>query len=207
MPSRPSWRRYALWGLPLIAVLLAGCSTTTSCEGDEDYKSARERPPLQMPAGVAGSERIGSTPLVIPPASPTPEKLDPAPQCIDEPPGYFKRVGGGAVVGSAEEAVNVWAVAWASRKADQVASFYSPTFSPPDGGPGSTFVDQRKQQVLTGKSPDPRLQEMTSVSQGSDRKVITFVQRFGDNAVRKELTLVHEPTGWRIVAERTLEVL
>jgi hypothetical protein len=36
---------------------------------------------------------------------------------------------------------------------------------------------------------------------------VTFVQRFGDNAVRKELTLVHEPAGWRIVAERTLEVL
>jgi hypothetical protein len=207
MPSRPSWRRFALSSLLLIAVLSAGCSTTGSCEGDEDYKSAKERPPLQMPAGVAGSERIGSTPMVIPPASPTPEKLDPAPRCIDEPPGYFKRVGGGAVAGSAEEAVNVWALAWAGRKADQVASFYSPTFSPPDGGPAGTFIDQRKQQVLSGKSPDPRLQEMTSAAQGPDRKVITFVQRFGDNAVRKELTLVHEPTGWRIVAERTLEVL
>jgi hypothetical protein len=111
------------------------------------------------------------------------------------------------VAGSPEEAVNVWAMAWAGRKADQVASFYSPTFSPPDGGPAATFIDQRKQQVLSGKTPDPRLQEMTSSAQGSDRKVITFVQRFGDNAVRKELTLVHEPTGWRIVAERTLEVL
>jgi len=33
------------------------------------------------------------------------------------------------------------------------------------------------------------------------------VQRFGDNAVRKELTLVREGPGWRIVSERTIEVL
>jgi len=37
--------------------------------------------------------------------------------------------------------------------------------------------------------------------------VVTFVQRFGDGALRKELTLVREPAGWRIVSERTIEVL
>ena len=49
------------------------------------------------------------------------------PRCLDEPPGFFRRTGG-AVAGSPEEAVNVWAMAWASRKADQVAAFYSPAF-------------------------------------------------------------------------------
>jgi hypothetical protein len=33
------------------------------------------------------------------------------------------------------------------------------------------------------------------------------VQRFGDGAVRKELILAREAGIWRIVAERTLEVL
>jgi hypothetical protein len=37
--------------------------------------------------------------------------------------------------------------------------------------------------------------------------VVTFVQRFGDGGLRKELTLVREAAGWRIVSERTLEVL
>ena len=205
MYSRPSLRLLALLGVLLAA--LAGCGTTGSCEGDQQYMQAKERPPLQMPAGVTGSERINSTPMVIPPASPTPDKLDPAPHCLDEPPGFFRRVGGGAVAGSAEEAVSVWALAWAGRKADQVASFYSPGFTAPDGGGAASFIEQRKQQVLTGKPPDPRLQELTSSGQAGDRKVITFVQRFGDNAVRKELTLVREASGWRIVAERTLEVL
>ena len=201
-----TFRAIALAGL---AVALAGCGTTSSCQtGNQDYLQARERPKLQMPQGVAGSERLGGTALVIPPASPTPDKLDPAPRFLDEPPGFFRRTGGaGAVAGSPEEAVNVWATAWAGRKADQVASFYSPSFQTGESGGSAAFLDQRRQQVANGKTPDPRLDELTTTTQGSDRAVVTFVQRFGDNAVRKELTLQREPQGWRIVAERTLEVL
>jgi uncharacterized lipoprotein len=203
--SKPSLRFAAL--IAVSAISLWGCGTTRSCGGDQQYLQARERPPLQMPAGVTGSERMTATQMVVPPASPTPDKLDPSPRCLDEPPGYFKRVGPKAAAGSAEEAVNVWALAWASRKADQVASFYSPSFAAPDGGGATSFIDQRKQQVLTGKPPEARLQDVTSTAQGDDRKVVTFVQKFGDSAVRKELTLVREASGWRIVAERTIEVL
>jgi hypothetical protein len=199
-----SLRMIALAGL---AFALAGCGTTRSCQtGNEDYLEARERPKLQMPENVAGSERLGGTVLVIPPASPTPDKLDPAPRCLDEPPGFFRRTGG-AVAGSPEEAVNVWATAWSGRKADQVASFYSPSFQTGESGGSAAFLEQRRQQVANGKAPDPRLAEVVTTTQGSDRAVVTFVQRFGENAVRKELTLQREPQGWRIVAERTLEVL
>ena len=112
LPS-PSIRAYTL---AAVAVVLAGCSTTNSCKtGNQDYLTARERPPLQMPEGVAGSERLGGSALVIPAISPTPDTLDPAPRCLDEPPGFFRRVGG-AVVGSPEEAVSVWAMAWAGRR-------------------------------------------------------------------------------------------
>lgn len=187
--------------------LLAGCSTFgKSCGGNQDYVAARERPPLQMPAGVTGSERVGGSKMVIPPASPTPDQLDPAPRCLDEPPGYFRRVGG-AVVGSPEETVSVWAMAWAGRKADQVASFYSPGFQSADGGGAAAYIEQRRQQVTGGKAPDARVDELKTTMQGNDRAVVTFVQRFGDNAVRKELTLQRSPQGWRIVGERTLEVL
>lgn len=203
LPS-PSIRAYTLAAL---AILLAGCSTTNSCKtGNQDYLTARERPRLQLPEGVAGSERLGGSALVIPAISPTPDTLDPAPRCLDEPPGFFRRVGG-AVVGSPEEAVSVWAMAWAGRKADQVAAFYSPGFQTTESGGATAYIEQRKQQVASGTAPDPRLDEVTTTSQGSDRAVVTFVQRFGDNAVRKELTLQRDAQGWRIVAERTLEVL
>jgi hypothetical protein len=200
----PSLRPIVLAGL---ALALAGCGTTSPCKtGNQDYLQARERPRLQLPEGVTGSERLGGTVLVIPAVSPTPDKLDPAPRCLDEPPGFFRRTGG-AVAGSPEEAVNVWATAWAGRKADQVAAFYSPSFQTTESGGGAAFIEQRRQQVTSGKAPDPRLDEIQAAMQGNDRAVVTFVQRFGDNAVRKELTLQRDPQGWRIVAERTLEVL
>ena len=205
MFSSPSLRTPALAALAVVA--LAGCSTTSSCKtGNQDYLAARERPPLQMPEGVAGSERIGGSALVIPAISPTPDKLDPAPRCLDEPPGFFRRVAS-AGTGSPEETVNVWAMAWAGRNADQVASFYSPGFQTNEAGGAAAYVEQRKQQVTGGQAPDARLADTTTTLQGTDRAVVTFVQRFGDDAVRKELTLQREPQGWRIVAERTLEVL
>jgi hypothetical protein len=188
-------------------VVLSGCGTTGPCKvGNQDYLAARERPRLQMPEGVSGSERLAGTALVIPPVAPTPDKLDPAPRCLDEPPGFFRRAGATSA-GSPEEAVNVWALAWAGRKADQVAAFYSPGFQTNETGGATAYIEQRKQQVTSGKAPDPRLDEITTTLQGKDRAVVTFVQRFGDNAVRKELTLQRDPQGWRIVAERTLEVL
>lgn len=200
--------------LASLALVLAGCGTTKTCQVDNaDYLLAKERPRLQLPEGVQGSERLVAGSLAIPPVGPNPDKLDPVPRCLDEPPSFFGRksgpggAGAGPVAGSPEEAVNVWAMAWASRKPDQVAAFYSPEFQTGEEGGAAAFIEQRKQQVASGKSPDPRLDEVKAVSQGSNRSTVTFVQRFGEGAVRKELTLVRDAQGWRIVAERTLEVL
>jgi len=55
--------------------------------------------------------------------------------------------------------------------------------------------------------PDLLVEEITVTQQGTDRRVVTFVQVFGDDRVRKELTLVREGQNWRIVSERTTEVL
>ena len=193
--------------LPLSLILLAGCASLgggrNPCKEGADYLAATERPRLQMPEGITGSERLAGSGLVIPTADPSPDKLDPAPACLDEPPGFFRRAGG--VADAAEDAVNAWAMAWANRKATQVTAFYSPKFEAEGGS--AAFIDQRRQQVETGPVPKAELEETTLSVTGPDRRVITFVQRFGENAVRKELTLVREATGWRIVAERTIEVL
>ncbi len=193
--------------LPLSLVLLNGCASLgisrNPCEDAGDYLAAIDRPRLQMPEGVSGSERLGGSVLVIPMADPTPDKLDRAPACLDSPPGFFRRAGG--VADAAEDAVNAWAMAWANRKVSQVTAFYSPKFEAEGGS--AAFIDQRRQQVETGPAPKAELEETTLSVAGPDRRVITFVQRFGENAVRKELTLVREAPGWRIVAERTIEVL
>ena len=84
---RPSPLRILLPAL-LLAVL-AGCSTTQSCGGNQDYLQAQERPLLQLPPSMVASERI--KPVVIPALAPDTQKLDPQPSCLDYPPPFFAK--------------------------------------------------------------------------------------------------------------------
>ena len=188
--------------LPLLA--LAGCaSRAPRCSSDTDYLQATERPPLQLPPEITPTERL--QPLQIPPIDPEPGKLDPMPPCLDQPPPYFARKG--AVADAAEDAVRLWAWAWASRKSDTVIQMYSPDFQTTGEGGAAAFLEQRRQQIETGRTPEPKLEDVAVTASGADRRVVTFVQRFGEGAVRKQLVLVREGSIWRIVSERTLEVL
>jgi hypothetical protein len=200
--SSTSLRLLVLPGLALTA--LTGCATKNPCGDNPEYLAATERPRLEMPEGVLGSERLGAG-MTIPPAAPDPAKLEPAPNCLDQPPAYF---GPKAVMaGSVEEAVYVWGAAWANRKPDQVASFYSPQFQSTEKGGATAYIEDLKRQVANGDAPDARLEELKTKDAGPDRKVVTFVQRFGKDAYVKELTLAKDAQGWRIVAERTLQKL
>ena len=84
---------------------------------------------------------------------------------------------------------------------------YSPNFAATGEGGAAAFLEQRRQQIETGRPPEPKLEDVTVTTPGPDRRVVTFVQRFGEGAVRKELTLALEGQLWRIVAERTLGML
>jgi hypothetical protein len=191
-----------LLALALPLAVLAGCGTTRSCGSDTDYLQAVERPPIKLPPEVTPTERI--QPMVIPAVDPNPVKLDPQPQCLDQPPKFFARRA--PTADAAEEAVRLWAWAWASRKTDTVIQMYSPSFQAAGEGGAAEFLEQRRQQIETGRPPEPKLEDVTVTAPGADRRVVTFVQRFGEGAVRKELTLAREGELWRIVAERTLEV-
>lgn len=185
----------------LAALVLAGCSSTPSCGGDDKYLKAQERPRLNLPPGVFGSERI--QPIVIPPASPDPQKLDPEPKCLDYPPQYFAKKG--PAQGSAEAAVRAWAAAWSERKADVVLQAYATDFQAPPGSAGaSAFLTEREEQVATGAAASPVIDDLTITVVGDDRRIATFTQTVGDQRVRRELTLQRDGQNWRIVAERTL---
>jgi hypothetical protein len=188
--------------MPALSLLaLAGCATTTSsCGGDEQYLQAKERPHLDLPQGVMGSERIA--PVVIPAAAPDPQKLDPQPRCLDYPPQFFARPP--AAPGSPEAAVRAWGAAWAERKPDAVMQVYSPSFQASGQGGSVAFLTEREEQVATGSAPSPVLQNLVVTDDGADRRVVTFVQAFGTELVRRELTLARDGQSWRIVAERTL---
>ena len=189
-----------LSGLTL-TVLLTGCGTTSPCRGNADYLEAQDRPRLNMPEGVPGSERLAGG-MVIPPPPAEMTKLDPAPNCLDQPPSFFgqrKQVAADSVEG----ALNAWAAAWAARNPDPVISLYSQQFQAPEGGAGP-YLNKRREEVTAGTPPAAKLEDVKVLVAGTDRRIVTFVQRFGDDSVRRELTLLRETLGWRIVAERTL---
>ena len=202
-PVRPIPLRLLLLAAPLAVLTGCGSNPQRSCGGNTDYLTAVERPPLQLPPEIVPTERM--RPLAIPPVDPVPNVLDPVPACLDQPPRFFARQG--TVADPVEEVVRAWAAAWAARQADAVMQNYSSAFQAPGEGGSAAFLEQRREQVAGGRAPEPKLEEFNVTASAPDRRVVTFVQRFGDGALRKELTLVREPAGWRIVAERTLEVL
>jgi hypothetical protein len=111
------------------------------------------------------------------------------------------------VARSPEEVVASWAQAWAHREADAVIELYSATFTPPTDSAGrSAWLEQRREQVATGPLPDSMIEGLKVEQVGGDRRVATFKQNFGANALNKELTLVRESGSWRIVSEKVIEV-
>lgn len=187
--------------LPVFAA--CGGSQQVCANSDEPYLSARSNPPLRVPEGLAQPTR--SEALAIPDVKQSASQGSGRASCLDEPPSYFRS--SGAVARSPEEVVASWAQAWANREGDAVVALYSTGFKAPTDAAGSAdWLEQRREQVATGPVPDPVVQSMRVEPDGADRRIVTFVQRFGANALRKELTLVRESGSWRIVAERVADV-
>ncbi|WP_157071814.1 hypothetical protein [Steroidobacter denitrificans] len=190
--------------LACMLALLAACggSKNTCVPRDEPYLSARNEPALRVPAGL--SQPTPNESLRIPAAGTRGTGVQ-RERCLDEPPSYFRA--SGTTARSPEEVVASWAQAWAGREADAVIALYSTGFVAPTDAAGSTaWLEQRYEQVATGPVPDPVIQGLKVAPDGDDRRIASFVQRFGANALAKELTLVRESGSWRIAAEKVVEV-
>lgn len=187
--------------LPLLAAC-GGGSEQVCAEKNEPYLTSRNNPLLKVPDGMTQPNR--SEALAIPETKPVSHSAGRT-SCLDEPPSYFRSTG--TTARSPEEVVASWAQAWANREADAVVALYSSTFTAPTDSAGSAaWLEQRREQVATGPVPDSVVEGMRVEPDGSDRRVVTFVQKFGTNSLRKELILVREGGSWRIVAEKVAEV-
>ena len=189
------------WVFALSLPLLAACggsSTPTCADNDEPYLGARSNPPLRVPEGM--SQPNHSEALAIPAAKQAANTAGRT-ACLDAPPSYFRSTG--TVARSPEEVVASWAQAWANRESDAVVALYSTQFVAPTDSAGSKeWIEQRREQVATGPVPDSMVAELKVEPDGADRRVVSFVQRFGVNALRKQLVLVRESGSWRIVEEK-----
>ena len=75
-----------------------------------------------------------------------------------------------------------------------------------DSAGSAAWLEQRREQVATGPVPDSMVSNLKVEPDGADRRVVTFVQKFGVNALRKELVLVRESGSWRIASEKVADV-
>jgi hypothetical protein len=183
--------------LPLLAA--CGGSEPTCTEPDDPYLGAHSNPPLHVPDGMTQPNR--SEALGIPAEKGDAKKAVSHTSCLDEPPSYFRSTG--TVARSPEEVVASWAQAWANREADAVVALYSTQFKAPTDTAGATaWLEQRREQVATGPVPDSMVQGLKLEPDGADRRIASFTQRFGVNALKKQLVLVRESGSWRIVEER-----
>lgn len=188
-----------LLGLPLVY----GCGGSEAiCKGgDEPYTQAQSNDPLRVPEGLSRPEANGG--LAIPASKPGDVQSVARRGCLAEPPSYFRSAG--TVARTPEEVIATWAQAWASREADAVVALYSTTFQPPTEVPAKEWLDQRREQVGSGPVPDRMIEKLKITPEGADVRIATFVQRFGANALSKELKLVREAGSWRIAEEKVSE--
>jgi hypothetical protein len=195
--------RFFVCGLALLPIL-TGCgggSEQVCPESNEPYLASRTNPLLKVPDGLTQPNR--SEALAIPETKAAARSGRTS--CLDEPPSYFRSAG--TTARSPEEVVASWAQAWANREADAVVALYSSTFiAPTDSAGGTAWLEQRREQVATGPVPDSMVEGLRVEPEGADRRIVTFVQKFGANSLRKELILVREGGSWRIVAEKVAEV-
>ena len=82
-------RRSGTWIAMAVAAMLAGCGlrpdADSRCDKRRPYHTARDMPPLQVPAG-ADAPDTGNA-LRIPEVR-APERPDDAGRCLDRPPPY-----------------------------------------------------------------------------------------------------------------------
>jgi len=208
LPDVPN-RRAELLLSCLILPLLAACHSTPRCvDPAEPYLHAANNNSLKVPTGLTKPDN--SSALAIPDKA-IGDKVDAAGKaprigaCLEDPPSYFRSAG--TVARSPEEVVASWAQAWSSRDADAVIALYSSSFKAPTDSAGSAeWLTQRKEQVATGPVPTAMIEGLKVDQERGDRRVATFIQRFGTNTLRKELTLIRESGSWRIVEEKVVDV-
>lgn len=198
-------RRIQLLLICLLALpFVHGCGGASSnCkDSKEPYTRARSSDPLRVPEGMTRPEVTGG--LTIPDSKPSDDPSIAKAGCLAEPPSYFRAAG--KVARTPEEVVATWAQAWASREADAVLALYSTTFKPPvENTTSKEWLDQRREQVASGPLPDRMVEKLKISPEGADTRIATFVQRFGANALRKELVLVREAGSWRISEEKVAD--
>ena len=180
---------------------LSACSSTPKpmqCSGNaKEYLQAQDHGSLQIPEGIDAPNQPNK--LTIPPSNG--QQSDPK-LCLEMAPNYFGATA--RIAASPEEMVADWAQAWADRNSSLVLDMYSSNFVSDENTDRSTWLEQRRSDIVTAPIPAPRVTDLKVTQAGDDQRTATFVQQFGKTNVHKQLTLVREAGLWKIASERII---
>lgn len=107
--------------------------------------------------------------------------------------------------------LNHWAADWAGQKVAAYLDAYAETFRPGQGLTREQWEVQRRQRLARPESIEVQLGDIQVQFRGNDRASVTLVQyyrseRYSDT-VRKRFQLIRVGDGWKILMEKTIEVL
>lgn len=104
-----------------------------------------------------------------------------------------------------------WAAAWAGQDVEGYLGSYDETFEPGRGLSLAQWQAQRRRRLARPDFIQVELSDFEVVLQGEERARVTVVQRYRSNTyrdkTRKRFRLLRRPEGWKIVSEKTIEVL
>jgi len=104
-----------------------------------------------------------------------------------------------------------WAADWAGQNVDGYLNAYAEDFRPGRGLNHSQWKAQRRQRLRRPDFIQVKLQDIKVRLEGGERAIVDLVQRYRSDhysdLTRKRFRLLRKPDGWKIVSEKTIEVL
>jgi hypothetical protein len=168
--------------------------------GVEDPKEARRNE-----ARRRRQEQEAAAALAVAGASTSsPRELPPPPSTEGESVGTQT-----ALYAEVYDLVATWAQSWDERRLDDYLASYATDFRPPQPLSRSEWEAARERRMLEGAQPTVLLDSL-EVYQGAEGPVARFRQDFVfagiEQEITKELLLVREGGGWRILSEQVIDV-
>lgn len=107
--------------------------------------------------------------------------------------------------------LNRWATDWAGQQVEGYLDAYAEAFQPGQGMAREQWEAQRRQRLARPESIEVQLGDFDIQFRGDDRASVTLVQyyrseRYSDT-VRKRFQLIRTGDSWKILTEKTIEVL
>jgi len=154
-------------------------------------------------------EIVSGQPRRVAPAKPAAAATATAPTATVEPKALAAAKPAAPVAAAsadAEDTVEAWARAWASRDVGAYLAFYASDFATPGGLSRDAWEAQRRERITNPSRISVSLSNLKTVQTGADRASVSFRQTYQSNLLKsqstnKTLELALRGDQWQIVRE------